>query len=118
MVIADALDGHAALARGDSAEAVRRFTALRPVALPDSLPWDMVRPLGVERLLLAQLHLARGEYQQALDVASFLDSLSPSYYIVVLTKSLEVRRAAAEGLGDTRLASHFGQRLLALGKPQ
>ncbi|MEN8145332.1 MAG: protein kinase [Gemmatimonadota bacterium] len=113
-VIAEALKGHEALARGDSSEAIRLFSALKPAASPDSIPWHMVQPLGMERLLLAQLHLARGDYRQALDVASLLDSPAPVYYLVLLRSSLHVRKAAAERLGDMRLASHFERRLAAL----
>ncbi len=114
VIIAEALRGHAALARGDSLEAIRLFAALKPVARLDSIPWHMVQPLGMERLLLAQLHLARGEYGQALDVASLLDSPAPVYYVVLLRSSLQVRMAAAERLGDMRLARHFERRLAAM----
>lgn len=113
-VIAKALRGHAALARGDSLEAIRLVLALKPTARPDSIPWHKVQPLGMERLLLPQLHLARGEYGQALDVARLLDSPAPVYYLIQFRSSLHVRKAAAERLGDARLASHFERRLAAL----
>jgi len=119
-VLATSLEAFLALARGDSARALREFDALVPAFAPgDSLKYDEVMPLGAERLQLARLLAARGDYQRAIDVANVLDSNWPVIHTLYLAPSLRLRADAADALGETRLASTFRARLDALlGRPR
>jgi hypothetical protein len=110
------LRAHLALARGDSAEALRRFQELVPATLPgDALSWDEFAPLGLERLALARLLLARGEYVDAIRVADVFDSPSPHIYLLFARISLRLRLEAARRIPDQLLVKRFEARLAALG---
>ncbi len=115
-LLARAVAGHAALASADTAQASNLFGGLMgaPVAVAD-LEWDEATPMGSERLQLAQLLLARGQYRQAIDIADVFDSAWPLTYILYLPGSLKVRADAAAALGDVDLASRYRARLAALG---
>jgi hypothetical protein len=106
----------AALARADSAEALRRLSALVPTARRRPLEFDWWESLGGERLALAELLLARGQFAEALRVASIFDSPTPVIYLIYLPASLSVRLRAAQALGDAVLAERFRARLVALGR--
>jgi tetratricopeptide (TPR) repeat protein len=107
---ADAVAAHLALARGDSAEALRRFRALGPNAPPDDLVWHMVEPLAVERLKLAELLLAVKEYREALDVVQTFDAPQPLIHLLCQAKSLELGLEAARQLGDRDLERRLSVR--------
>ncbi len=110
------LRAHAALALGDSTEALRRFGELVPVVAPgDALSWDEFMPMGLERLALARLLLARGRYREAIQVADVFDSQAPHIYVLFAKASLELRREAASRVPDRLLADRFETRLQALG---
>jgi tetratricopeptide (TPR) repeat protein len=117
--LARSLQAHLLLARGDTNRALREFDAIVPAVAPgDSLTYDEVWPRGAERLQLARLLAARGDYQRAIDVANVFDSALPVIYTLYLAPSLRLRADAAVALGDTRLASTFRARLHALqGRP-
>jgi eukaryotic-like serine/threonine-protein kinase len=118
-LLAASLRARATLARGDSAEAIRQLRALTPTATShQDLAWSPWESLGGERLLLAQLLLARGQAAEALDVAGGFDSPVPVSYLMYLPASLSVRVQAAEQLGDTRLAQAGRARLAALALQQ
>ncbi len=106
---------HAALARADTAETLALLeTQLRePVPGGLELEWDVVRPRGLDRLILARLLLARGEARRALETASVLDSPRPLFLLYV-PASLRLRLQAAEALDDAELAARFRARLAAL----
>jgi hypothetical protein len=109
--------GHAALAQGDSADALRRFRALRPIAGRSDIAWSPWDALGLERLTEARLLFARGEYAGALKVASVFDSPAPISYLLFTREALELRESAATALNRPELASRYRSRLAALGKP-
>ena len=80
-------------------------------------PIDIVpitQPDGAERLELARLLLARGEYRRAIDVADVLDSPWPRVHALYLVPSLQLRIRAAAGGGDVYLESRYRDRLEAL----
>jgi len=106
-LFADALAAQQALLRPDTTEAIKQLRNLNPAVPGDSLSWSMALPLAVERLQLAQLLLARGDYGGALDVASLFDHPKPMVYVAFLPASLTIRIRAAEALGRRRDAENF-----------
>jgi serine/threonine-protein kinase len=111
------LKARVALAEGDSAAALTQLRALSPTADDwNALAWNPWEALGGERLLLARLLLARGEALAALQVASVFDAPSPMTYLPYLPASIAVRIAAAERLGDGKLAQRLRRRLAELEK--
>lgn len=103
ILVAASLRAHVALADGDTARAIRQLESLSPNVRRGSLyyAWES---LGLERLVLAQLYLARGRYEEAYRQASALDSPGAAnlIYPVFLPQSLEIRLEAARALGDQR----------------
>jgi serine/threonine-protein kinase len=115
-LLADALACHRELARGDTAGAIARLRALTPTARRDSLATELPEPLAVERMLLADLLLARGEFEEAHWVAAVFDHPGPLMFLPFLGRSLEVRLRAAEALGWEDRADRYRERLRALGR--
>ena len=118
-LLARAMEAHLALARGDSADALRRFRALKPSAPRSSPPgfdlnWDELEPLALEQLRLAELLLAKGEARGTLDVAGAFESPEVLIYVLYLRASLELRARAAEALGLQSAADAFRARLDAM----
>jgi tRNA A-37 threonylcarbamoyl transferase component Bud32/tetratricopeptide (TPR) repeat protein len=115
-LLARSMEAHATLARGDTTGALRLLAELIPAGIPaDNLVWDLSTPRPLDRLRLAQLLFVKGQFQRAIDVASVFDSPWPSIYILYLPASLDVRARAAASMGETSLASHYRNRLAALG---
>jgi len=113
--LARSVDAFVRLARGDSAAAQGQFIALLARgATADSLQWDEADPRAAERLQLAQLLLARGAHQEAIDVASVFDSSWPLVHLLYLPASLELRATAASSLGNSVAAGQYRARLAAL----
>jgi hypothetical protein len=74
-LIASALRAHAAVARGDTTDALRRLAVLRPIAAPrGQLQWGMYEPLALERMLEVRLLAARGQRERAMEAASVFGS--------------------------------------------
>jgi tRNA A-37 threonylcarbamoyl transferase component Bud32/tetratricopeptide (TPR) repeat protein len=115
-LLADAVACHRSLARGDTAGAIARLRALSSTARRDVLLGDFVEALAVERALLADLLLARGEFEEAHQVAGIFDHPGPLMFLPFLGRSLEVRLRAAEELGWEDRAAEYGARLQALGR--
>jgi hypothetical protein len=113
---ADALAAHLLLARGDSDAALARFGSLTPVARRDYLVWGYTESLPVERLVQAELLLARGRNQEALAVASAFDHPTPVVYLPFLPASLVVRYRASLALSRSEDAARYRDRLAALGR--
>ena len=86
-----ASEGYLALARGDSAEAERLFTAI-----PDTL--CMVGTCFHEQLVLARLLVARGEYRRAGEILDHWGRAGGNTTLAVMA-ALE-RGQIAERLGD------------------
>jgi hypothetical protein len=107
---------HATLARGDTVAAMAQLRAvlLEPVPNGLELDWDVARPRGLDRLVLARLLLATGDARGALETASVLDSPSPAVFSLYIPAGLELRARAADALGDVNLASRFRERLKRL----
>jgi hypothetical protein len=107
---------HAALALSDTSTALRLLDASLRDAVPggENIEWDVAKPRGLDRLRLAQLLLATGKPQRALDVAQVLDSASPSVYLIYLVESLKVRVDAADAVGNAMLAAQYRARLSKL----
>ncbi len=113
--LAQSVGAFVTLAQGDSALAERQFIALiTDGATADSLIWDEANARAGERLALAQLLLARGAHQDAIDVASVFDSSWPLVHLLYLPASLELRASAAKALGNASAVLHYRSRLAAL----
>ncbi|HSM60035.1 MAG TPA: hypothetical protein VK849_04520, partial [Longimicrobiales bacterium] len=116
-LLASALEAHAALARGDGAEAIRRYADLTPTAPLWRYYWELHEALAPERIRWARALLQAGDPQGALDVASIFDHPAPITYVAYIAPSLAIRLAAAEALGLEDLSARFRQRLARLGWP-
>jgi hypothetical protein len=119
--LARSVEAFVTLARGDSARAEQQLAALVPDAhVGDTLQWDEAEPRAGERLVLAQLLMARGEPQLAIDILNVFDSSRPLVHVLFLPTSLELRARAATLLGNSSAAAHYRSRLAALrsdGRP-
>jgi tetratricopeptide (TPR) repeat protein len=105
------LKARVTLVRGDSVGALEQLRRLAPTAADGTaLTWNPWEALGGERLLLAELLLARGEALAALQVASNFDAPAPISYLPYLPASLTLRIRAAERLGDSKLAERLRRR--------
>jgi len=111
-----ALAARLALLRADTSRAMELLSALEPRDDMGAIGWEFMGPLPEERLLLAQLLLARGRNAEALEVAGVFDSSQPIAYELYMPGSLVVRVRAAERLGRVALAVAYRQRLRALGR--
>jgi len=105
---------YATLASGDSVTATNLFRALRPTGNTGDLAWQPWEPLAAERITLARLLLARGDYSEAHRVAAALEHPQPVIYVAFLPASLSIQIEAAEAMGNTELAEIHRQRLAGL----
>ncbi|MDX1396837.1 MAG: hypothetical protein R3195_20855, partial [Gemmatimonadota bacterium] len=113
-LLADALDAWSSLARADTTEAIERLAALAPVSPPSALQWSLWEPLPVERLALARLSTATGDFEGAVEAASAFDHPQPVVYVGFVAESLRLRMEASEMLGDPQLAEGYRARLARL----
>jgi serine/threonine-protein kinase len=111
---ADVLSAYATLARGDTAAAIRGFRALRPVATGPEIAWGFWEALAEERIMLAELLLARGGFVEALRVARTIAHPQPLTFRLRERRSLEIQVAAADGSGDRVLARDLRARLTTM----
>jgi hypothetical protein len=112
----DGAEARLALLRGDSATAIIRLQAIRPAADPAWITWDLWESAASERLLLAELLLARREAAEAWRVAESFDSPRSQVHQLYLAPSLHVRLRAARQLGRTGDRNRMEARLRALGR--
>ncbi len=103
-----------ALARGDSAGAVRAFGALRPTAELHELESSLWESLATERIVYARLLLSRGDAAEAHRIASTFDNPGVLVHALFLRSSLEIRLRASLALGDTVLERHARERIAFL----
>jgi hypothetical protein len=106
---------HVTLAEGDTAVAIRAFRAQRPTASRPALTWQPWLSLGYDWLVLARLLERRGDYLDALRVATIADAPGSAANVTFLPASLELRERVARTVGDVRLAERLAARLAALG---
>lgn len=99
------------LARGDTADAIRRLTALLRRAVPaDVAAWDPSVSLGLERLALGRLLVARHDYARARAVLEVLDSAQPANFPLFAPQAWRLRADAAVVMGDAAEAARLRQR--------
>jgi hypothetical protein len=108
---AKSISARLALLDGDSAQAIVLLRGAVPAGSGTLTEWGLQEPFGGERLLLARLLLARGQADEALQVATRLDHPRPEVYLVFLRPSLDVRLQAAEALGNANLAAEYRNQL-------
>jgi hypothetical protein len=116
--IRDALDGHLALARADTVNALLHLRRLRVDAPAEAVEWGLVESLAVERLLLAKLALARGEFAEANRIAGVFDHPGPVTFISFIRPALDIRLRAARALGRSDLVGRYRARLHQLQLPE
>jgi len=109
-ILAASLTARAAAARGDTTRAIELLSALTPTASSYGLRWNPWESLGGERVMLAELLLARGAAADAFRVASYLDAPAPIPYVMYLPASLDLRARAARSLGYQRAADQLAER--------
>ncbi len=114
-LVADGSAARVALLAGDTVTALRLLRSLHPVSGLGPVNWDVWDSEAGERLLLAQLLLATGDAQGAIDVADLFDSPRAQIHLLYLVPSLEVRKAAAARLGRTAERDAVAARLRGLG---
>ena len=113
-MFARSLVARAALAAGDTAQALAALATLTPTERRSNLEWDPWSSLGWETVARAQLLLRAGRYDEALRVASITDSPAAVPLVMYVPASLAVREAAARALGRRDQAEGFARRLAAL----
>ena len=113
--LAAALNARLALLDGDTAATVNGLSAVLGVGRRDVLDWDLSESLAPERLLLAELQLARGRFAEALAVGGMFDHPAPVVFLPFLPASLAIREQAARALGRDDEAKRLHERLVALG---
>ena len=113
--LARSLAAFNALARGDTSIATAGLEALIREAVPSGeIVWDIATPRGLERLTLARLQAARGDYRNAIDIANVFDAAWPSIYLLYVPASLQLRIDAAQKMGNSGLASRLRDRLAVM----
>jgi serine/threonine-protein kinase len=116
-VLAQSMAAHAALAEGDTTQALTRLQALIARASPvDELTWNQAASLGFDRLVLAQLLIQRKEYAPAIRILDVLDSPVPAVFPLYRRASLTSRIQAAEALNRPDLVASLRARLAALSE--
>jgi len=110
-LLADALDAWSALAVADTTEAIARFGALVPVSRPNDLQWTLWEHLAAERLALASLLVATGDFEDAIQVAAAFEHPQPVLYVAFVPESLRLRIEATDRLGDAASAAEARRRL-------
>jgi protein kinase-like protein len=115
-LLAASLSARLALSRGDTSRAEAILKDLAPVGTRSDLAWGLWEPLASERLLLAQLLFARGDYGESLGVASEFDYPQSVIFLLYLPESLALRVRAAERLGMDGRAERYRARLRALNR--
>jgi len=102
--------------RGDTALALEAYAGLVPSVRSSNWNWGLADPLSIERLRQAELLLATGRFEEAIDVASVFDSPAAVVFVPFIPASLAIRHAAAQGAGLSREERRFRERLEGLGR--
>ena len=112
--LARSLEARLALHRGDTVRAMTRLSAPAPAVRSETLTWDLAAPMAADRLLLARLLAARGDFPEALAAASVFDHPGPNVFVPFVPASLRLRAEVAEVMGDRKLTARFRERLARL----
>ncbi len=108
---ATSMAAHVALAEADTAKAIELLESLSPTATRGNLTWRPWESLGLEWLTLARIYAAREQFDDALRVAGNIDAPGSVANLIFLPASLELRAAAAEKLGNKKLARALASRM-------
>jgi tetratricopeptide (TPR) repeat protein len=111
-----AMAARSALWRGDTVAAIARLRTVRALGPGGDLAWTLSAPSAEERLLLARLLLTQRDYRGAAKVAEVFDNQEPVAFVAFVPASLEIRAAAARGLGEGRAAAEFEARLADIAR--
>lgn len=115
-VMTESLLAHVALARADTTDATKRFSALLHRPIPyEGVSWDEAPSLGLERLTLGRLLLARRQFAEARAVLEVLDSAQPAVFPLYAPAALRLRAEAAAALGDAAQAAALRARAARAG---
>jgi len=112
--VSQALSGHFAWARGDTAGALRYFGSLDANVPRDNLEWGSAEPLAIERFAMAEMALARHQFAQAGRLASVFDHEGPIVFLPFTAGSLRIRLLAARAGRNSEAATLYQQRLQRL----
>jgi tetratricopeptide (TPR) repeat protein len=115
-VLASAIAAEVDLLAGDTTSAVRIISSLTPMSAEATLAWEFADALPRQYLRLAEILFARGEYEEAIRVASVFDHPYAVHYLSFLPMSLLVRYDASRALGNVAAAEQYRKRLLGLGR--
>jgi tetratricopeptide (TPR) repeat protein len=111
-VMAESMRAHVVLMHGDTADAIRRFSALLDRAVPfDAVSWDEGASLGYERLTLGKLLIARREFARARAVLETLESTQPASFPLYAPVALRLRADASDSLGEATQAIALRKRV-------
>ena len=110
------LGARLALLDGDSVGAIDRVRAELGWGRRESLEWELGESLAPDRLLLAELLLARHRPAEALVAAGVFDHPAPITFLPFLPASLTIRARAALALERKEEAQRYHARLAALGQ--
>ncbi len=113
-VLADIMAAQAARVEGDTARALALLTALTPSAPVADLQWQPWEAMAGERLALAELLFAGGNFGEAADVAAGLDNHRSVAFLPFLANALWLRLRAADAIGNLPLAIQLRRRLHSL----
>ena len=114
--LASAIAAEVDLLTGDTASAIRNIRSLSPMSAEATLAWEFADALPRQYLTLAQILLARGDYEEAVRVASVFDHPYAVHYLTFLPMSLSVRYEASHALGNATAAAQYRTRLVGLGR--
>jgi hypothetical protein len=113
---AQAITARRALAM-DTLRAISLLQSL-PSTAPPELTWGFGDALAPERILLARLLFARGQYRESIAAASVFDHAEPVLFLPYLPASLSLRYQAALELSDDVAAEHYRDRLQRLHRTE
>jgi hypothetical protein len=109
-VLAHALAAHVAIARADTATALRHFGRLHSDFPPNEIAWTLAPSLIPTRLLQADVLLKLRRYAGADSVAAIVDHHQPVAALSVLPRVLGLRARIAEAAGQRARAREFAER--------
>jgi len=103
-----------ALLRGDTVGALSAFAGIRSESTRETLSWGVWEPFALERIQLARLLTARGEYEEAAHVAGTLDHPQAVMNLLFVPEALDIRIGAAEARGRVDEVRSLRRRRAAL----